>query len=97
MGRQNLGRVEEKVTSEVPKRRRSTGRDAQGLKSLRRNRSFAPSGLNRFRILPTARAVGFNLAPLRGCLRARIPLPESREVATQLLEPQLRTMGLSQR
>ncbi|SRR6266478_4938663 len=71
MGRQNLGRVEEKVTSEVPKRRRSTGRDAQGLKSLRRNRSFAPSGLNRFRILPTARAVGFNLAPLRGCLRTR--------------------------
>ena len=73
MGRQNLGRVEEKVTSGVLKRRRSTGRDAQGLKSLRRNSSFGPSGLNRFRILPTAGAVGFNLAPLRGCLRARLP------------------------
>jgi hypothetical protein len=73
MGTQSPRRVEERVISRLLKRRRSTGRGPQGLRSLCRNYSFAPSGLNRFRTLPTARAVGCNLAPLRGCLRAHLP------------------------
>ena len=71
MDRQSPRRVDGRVISRLLKRWRSTGRGPQGLKRLCRNCSFAPSGLNRFRTLPTAHAVGCNLAPLRGCLRTR--------------------------
>jgi len=40
--------------------------DHRGLKSVRENSSFALSGLAVFPLFPTACAVGFILAPLRG-------------------------------
>jgi hypothetical protein len=38
----------------------------QGLQSEHENSSFAPLGLDHFPLVPTALAVGFILAPLRG-------------------------------
>jgi hypothetical protein len=52
--------------------------------SLCHNHSFAPSGLNQFPPLPTACAVGCNLAPLRGYFEALIPpFERTLDVATQ--------------
>jgi hypothetical protein len=48
MGRQNPGRVEKKVTSGVLKRRRSTGRDAQGAEKSPSQQFFRPFGAKSF-------------------------------------------------
>jgi hypothetical protein len=48
MGRQNLGRVEEKVTSGVLKRRKSTGLDAQGAEKSPSQQFFRPIGAKSF-------------------------------------------------
>jgi len=59
-----------------------------GLKSVRENASFGPSGLNHFPPLPRARALGCTLPPLRGYeMRFGCHLHFGVRVLTQTLKP----------
>jgi hypothetical protein len=60
------------------KQRSGHRRIGSSLRRLCHNYSFAPSGLNQFYPLPTACAVGCNLAPLRGYFEALSALSNSR-------------------